>query len=169
MSLPGRSSRYAATFNWLGTWRSRRNDAFYIHDAMVYLLTPKTEFSLKIPLAIADMNPNNPWGMPCLPMLTKNLKAHDDYMHPQINPKIHPPKAVKIPLHNTTSNTIHRPLDLRLDEIPIRSPLRELIDLFGAEDAMEAIAIRDDSRKLLGVGGSHEVDLRELAEGGEIL
>ena len=34
---------------------------------------------------------------------------------------------------------------------------------------MEAIAIRDDGRKLLGVGGSDEVDLGEFAERGEVL
>lgn len=66
--------------------------------------------------------------------------------------------------HHRAANPIHCPLDPTLDLIPVRPSLRKLIHLLGAEDAMEAIPVRDDGRELLGVRRIDQVDLRELAE-----
>lgn len=71
--------------------------------------------------------------------------------------------------HHRAADTVHRPFNFTLDLVPVRPPFRELIDFLRAEDAVETIPVRDDGRQLLCVRGIDQVDLRELAEGGEEL
>ena len=48
--------------------------------------------------------------------------------------------------HDHAPDPIHGPLNLAPNQIPIRPPLRKLIDLLRAKDAVEAIPVRDDGR-----------------------
>ena len=66
--------------------------------------------------------------------------------------------------HHRAPDPIHGPLDLALNQIPIGPPLRKLIDLLRAKDAVEAIPVRDDGRQLLGIRRVDEVDLRQLPQ-----
>lgn len=80
-------------------------------------------------------------------------------------PQLEPPHS----LHNRTTKPIQCPLNPAAHDIPIRSSLRKLINLLGAEHAPEAIPVGDEGRKVLGVARVDEVELGEFAQGGEVL
>ena len=66
--------------------------------------------------------------------------------------------------HNRASDAIHRLLDFGFDLIPVRSPLRKLVDLFSFENAKKALTVGNYGCQLLRIARAHKVNLREFAQ-----
>ena len=74
------------------------------------------------------------------------------------------PNRTVILSHDHAPDPIHGPLDLAPNQIPIRPPLRKLIDLLRAKDAVEALPVCDDGRQLLSIRRVDEIYLRQLPQ-----
>ena len=105
---------------------------------------------------------------PPIPLAQNVCKSpHGKCQFHSLNPSAdaHPPAPNPIDnSHNHAADTIHCPLNLAPNLIPVRPPFRKLIDFLGAKDAVETVPVRDDGRELLRVRGTDQVYLRELAE-----